>query len=78
MKNYSELLTSLKENRRTWLITGCAGFIGSNLVEALLRLNQKVIGLDNFSTGHLSNIKNIEASIEKSLFKNCERLYPIF
>ena len=52
MKNYSTLLSSLKENTRTWLVTGCAGFIGSNLVEALLRLNQKVIGLDNFSTGH--------------------------
>ena len=70
MKNYSTLLSSLKENTRTWLVTGCAGFIGSNLVEALLRLNQKVIGLDNFSYGHLSNITNIEASIEKSLFKN--------
>lgn len=70
MKSYSELLSSLKDNPRTWLVTGCAGFIGSNLVEALLSLNQKVIGLDNFSTGHLSNIKNIETSIEKNLFKN--------
>ena len=35
----------------TWLVTGVAGFIGSNLLEALLKLNQKVMGLDNFSTG---------------------------
>ena len=70
MKTYSELLSILKDKRSTWLVTGCAGFIGSNLVEALLNLNQNVIGLDNFSTGHVSNIRNIESSVEKSLFKN--------
>ena len=41
----------LKNNKKSWLVTGAAGFIGSNLVEALLRLDQKVVGLDNFSTG---------------------------
>ena len=42
---------------RTWLITGAAGFIGSNLLEALLSLNQRVIGLDNFATGHRHNLR---------------------
>ncbi len=70
MKDYQKLLTKLEENQYTWLVTGCAGFIGSNLVEALLNLNQKVIGLDNFSTGHLSNIKNIELAVKKNYFKN--------
>ena len=43
-----------------WLVTGCAGFIGSNLVQALLELDQEVVGLDNFSTGHRRNLAEIE------------------
>jgi UDP-N-acetylglucosamine 4-epimerase len=53
---YNELLHNLKKNQNVWLITGVAGFIGSNLLEALLRLNQKVVGLDNFSTGYQKNL----------------------
>jgi UDP-N-acetylglucosamine 4-epimerase len=49
----------LSERPRTWLVTGAAGFIGSNLVEALLRLDQKVIGLDNFATGHRRNLEEV-------------------
>jgi UDP-N-acetylglucosamine/UDP-N-acetylgalactosamine 4-epimerase len=56
MTKYEELKSHLKHNRFTWLVTGAAGFIGSNLVERLLTLNQKVIGLDNFDTGHQYNI----------------------
>ena len=53
---YSRLGASLRANPRTWLVTGAAGFIGSNLVEELLGLGQRVVGLDNFSTGHRSNL----------------------
>ena len=49
---YQELQDSLQEKPVKWLITGVAGFIGSNLLERLLLLNQTVIGLDNFATGH--------------------------
>ena len=56
MNKYKEIQESLKENPKTWLITGVAGFIGSNLLEVLLKLNQNVIGLDNFATGHQHNI----------------------
>ena len=56
MKTYQEVLKSLERNQYTWLITGVAGFIGSNLLEKLLTLDQKVIGLDNFETGYQSNI----------------------
>ena len=51
-KNFNEILVHLKNNKYTWLITGAAGFIGSNLVDILLSLNQKVIGLDNLSLGN--------------------------
>ena len=47
--------------RSTWLVTGAAGFIGSNLVEALLRAGQQVVGLDNFATGHQRNLDEVEA-----------------
>lgn len=55
---------------KVWLITGVAGFIGSNLLESLLKLNQKVIGLDNFSTGYQRNLDEVEASVEESKWKN--------
>lgn len=57
MSKYQELQKYLLENQSTWLVTGVAGFIGSNILEELLSLNQRVIGLDNFDTGHESNIE---------------------
>lgn len=56
MTKYEELQAHLKSNQYTWLITGVAGFIGSNLLEKLLILNQKVVGLDNFETGFQHNV----------------------
>ena len=56
MTKYDECLNYLNKNQRTWLVTGVAGFIGSNLLEQLLKLNQKVIGIDNYATGFQHNI----------------------
>jgi UDP-N-acetylglucosamine/UDP-N-acetylgalactosamine 4-epimerase len=56
MTRYEELQEFLKNNQSTWLVTGVAGFIGSNLLEELLIFNQKVVGLDNFDTGYQHNI----------------------
>lgn len=56
MTKYTKLQEHLKTNQYTWLVTGAAGFIGSNLLEKLLILNQKVIGLDNLETGYQHNI----------------------
>jgi UDP-N-acetylglucosamine/UDP-N-acetylgalactosamine 4-epimerase len=56
MNRYEELQRHLKDNQNTWLVTGAAGFIGSSLIEKLLTLNQKVIGLDNFETGYQHNL----------------------
>lgn len=60
MTKYSELFESLSGNARTWLITGVAGFIGSNLLEQLLKLDQRVVGLDNFATGHQRNLDEVQ------------------
>jgi UDP-N-acetylglucosamine 4-epimerase len=60
---YSELQARLRGEPRRWLVTGCAGFIGSNLVEQLLRLGQAVVGLDNFSTGHRHNLEDVAAQV---------------
>lgn len=49
--------------RRRWLVTGAAGFIGSHLLEALLRLGQDVVGLDNFATGHRRNLDEVRAAV---------------
>lgn len=54
-----DLTTALAGQERSWLVTGAAGFIGSNLVEALLRSGQRVVGLDNFATGHRRNLDEI-------------------
>lgn len=58
-KDYQGLLDHLKTNQYKWLVTGVAGFIGSNILQKLLELNQKVVGLDNFSTGHQKNIDEV-------------------
>ena len=57
MTAYDDMRNKLQAAPKRWLITGVAGFIGSNLLEQLLRLDQHVIGLDNFSTGKRSNQK---------------------
>ena len=67
---YNRIKKELLNNQKTWLITGVAGFIGSNLAEALLKLNQKVISLDNFATGHAYNLEHIQSSVTKEEWEN--------
>lgn len=59
MTRYEEIQAELHHQPRTWLITGVAGFIGSNLLESLLKLDQRVVGLDNFATGHQRNLDEV-------------------
>jgi UDP-N-acetylglucosamine 4-epimerase len=70
MSAYDTLKTHLKSKQYSWLITGAAGFIGSNLLEALLQLNQKVVGLDNFSTGHQSNLDEVRSLVTPEQWQN--------
>ena len=70
MTAYQSQCEYLKNNQHTWLITGVAGFIGSNLLETLLILNQKVIGLDNFATGYQKNLSEVENLVSSQQWKN--------
>jgi UDP-N-acetylglucosamine/UDP-N-acetylgalactosamine 4-epimerase len=63
MSAFNTLEKELAAVPRTWLVTGAAGFIGSNLLEALLKLNQRVVGLDNFSTGKKKNLEEVKALV---------------
>src|SRR3954465_13457780 len=63
---------ALAAKPRRWLVTGAAGFIGSNLVEALLKLDQVVVGLDNFATGHKRNIEDVIRTAGKERARNFE------
>jgi len=66
---YDQLTRQLPVQPARWLVTGCAGFIGSHLVETLLRLGQDVVGLDNFATGHQRNLDEIRSSLDASQWR---------
>jgi UDP-N-acetylglucosamine/UDP-N-acetylgalactosamine 4-epimerase len=63
MTAYEILLDKLKVEEHTWLVTGVAGFIGSNLLETLLKHNQRVVGLDNFATGFQHNLDEVKSLV---------------
>jgi UDP-N-acetylglucosamine 4-epimerase len=63
MTRYEQLRQQLPLAPRTWLVTGVAGFIGSHLLQALLRLDQTVVGLDNFATGHRRNLDEVQSLV---------------
>ena len=65
----SRFYSELQENSNLWLITGVAGFIGSNILEYLLKANQKIVGLDNFSTGLAFNLKEVERNVTADQWK---------
>lgn len=70
MTAFDNLKQRLQNDQKTWLVTGNAGFIGSNLVEFLLQHNQKVVGVDNFSTGYQHNIDDVLGSVGEEKAKN--------
>jgi len=75
MSQYESIKKELRYHPRRWLITGVAGFIGSNLLESLLKLDQTVVGLDNFVTGkreNLSEVKNTVSEEQWNRFKLIE------
>ncbi len=70
MSQYQTVCEQLKQNPKTWLVTGVAGFIGSNLLETLLKLNQNVVGLDNFATGHQYNLDEVQSLVTPEQWVN--------
>jgi len=72
MSKFSNLVDEFQSTQKTWLITGIAGFIGSNLAEFLLKNNQKVVGLDNFSTGYQKNLDMVKQSVGDENYANLD------
>ena len=70
MNPYQTVCEQLQQTPKTWLVTGVAGFIGSNLLETLLKLNQKVVGLDNFATGHQYNLDEVQSQVSAEQWAN--------
>ena len=70
MTPYEQTQTQLRQAPKTWLITGVSGFIGSNLLETLLKLNQRVVGLDNFATGHQRNLDEVKTLVTSVQWAN--------
>lgn len=70
MSQYLTVCEQLKQHPKTWLVTGVAGFIGSNLLETLLKLDQTVVGLDNFATGHQHNLDEVQSLVTPEQWAN--------
>lgn len=70
MTRYEQLQIQLRQAPKTWLVTGVAGFIGSNLLEFLLKLDQHVVGLDNFATGHQRNLDEVQNLVTPAQWAN--------
>lgn len=70
MTRYETLIHTLPASPKTWLITGVAGFIGSNLLETLLGLDQYVVGLDSFVTGHQRNLNEVREAVTEEQWSN--------
>lgn len=70
MNIFQRQCEQLKLHPKTWLVTGVAGFIGSNLLETLLKLDQRVVGLDNFATGHQRNLDEVKSLVSSEQWQN--------
>ena len=74
MSKYIKITDELKIKPEKWLVTGVAGFIGSNLLETLLLLNQQVIGLDNYDTGHRKNLEQVKGAVSSERWANFDMI----
>jgi UDP-N-acetylglucosamine 4-epimerase len=74
LSEYQDLTERLLAEPKVWLVTGVAGFIGSSLLEALLRLEQRVIGLDNYATGSRDNLEQVRELVGPDKWKNFRQI----
>lgn len=70
MSRFEQIRAALKQAPRRWLVTGVAGFIGSNLLESLLKIGQQVVGLDNYATGYARNLEQVHELVGDGLWRN--------
>ncbi|NNM06135.1 MAG: SDR family oxidoreductase [Gemmatimonadetes bacterium] len=70
MDRFDRACARIRDQQDCWLVTGVAGFIGSNLLEALLAMNQQVVGLDNFSTGSPDNLEQVRSAVSPNTWPN--------
>ncbi len=70
LSKYEQIRQSLQQQPKRWLITGDAGFIGSNLLESLLKIGQTVVGLDNYATGYARNLEQVQSLVGEKLWRN--------
>lgn len=70
MSQFNRVKSDLLKQQHSWCVTGVAGFIGSNILQTLLKLNQKVVGLDNLSTGYLKNLDEVKAQVNAEQWGN--------
>jgi UDP-N-acetylglucosamine 4-epimerase len=70
MTRYEQIQAELHQTPKTWLVTGVAGFIGSNLLETLLKLDQRIVGLDNFATGYQRNLDEVRTLVTPEQWAN--------
>ena len=70
MTRFEKLQNQLRQAPKTWLVTGVAGFIGSNLLETLLKFDQRVVGLDNFATGNQRNLDEVQTLVSPQHWAN--------
>lgn len=75
MNRYQLIQSELQQNPKIWLVTGVAGFIGSHLLETLLKLNQRVVGLDNFATGHQRNLDEVRTLVTPGQWTNFQFIH---
>ncbi len=70
MTKFEQIKSELVAAPKTWLVTGVAGFIGSNLLENVIKTKPKVVGLDNFATGHQRNLDEVRTLITETQWNN--------
>ena len=75
MRKFEIIQSDLRNHPKKWLVTGCAGFIGSNLLEYLLKLDQTVIGFDNLSTGYQHNLDDVRSIVSEKQWKRFRFIY---
>lgn len=75
MNLYQNVCQQLQQTPKTWLAMGVVGFVGSNLLETLIKLDQNVVGLDNFTCGRQYNLDEVQDLVTRE--QQLQNFHPI-